>query len=242
MTRTTQHHGPRPKHFLLALFGLTLVPLVFAQSNDKPDPDPDRFADAIKRFESWDAKNAWPSDAVLFAGSSSIRMWKTREAFPDLPVINRGFGGAHISDVQHFAERVVLPYRPAVIVFYAGDNDIAAGKPPEQVAGDFRAFTSWLHQELPKTRMIFIAIKPSVNRWKHWPEMKQANGLIRAFIATDDLLSYADIAAPVLKDDGQSPAEELFLKDGLHLSDKGYEIWKKVIRPLIDAACEAIKK
>jgi len=82
----------------------------------------------IQAFEQWDSKNSYPDDAVLFVGSSSIVMWKTRDYFPGLKVINRGFGGSQIAEVSYFADRIVFPYKPKAIVFYAGDNDIAKGK------------------------------------------------------------------------------------------------------------------
>src|SRR3990170_8119764 len=89
-----------------------------------PDPDPLRFEPDVLAFEAWDRQNSPPRDAVLLVGSSSIRMWPTAESFPELSVINRGFGGSHASDVNHFAERIVLKYEPRTIVFYAGDNDV----------------------------------------------------------------------------------------------------------------------
>ena len=98
------------------------------------DPEPNRFEADIRAFEAWDRQNSYPREAVLFVGSSSIRMWPTADSFPDLPVINRGFGGSHISDVNHFAERIVVKYKPRLIVFYAGDNDIESGRSPQQVA------------------------------------------------------------------------------------------------------------
>ena len=77
---------------------------------------------------------------MVFVGSSSIRMWETLEAdFPGLPVLNRGFGGSELSDVVRFADRIVVPYKPRVVVVYAGDNDLAAGKTPAQVFADFRS-------------------------------------------------------------------------------------------------------
>ena len=98
------------------------------------------FESEIAAFEKWDRQNAVPRDAILFVGSSSIRLWQTADSFPDLPVINRGFGGSTIADVNHFADRIVFKYKPRVIVFYAGDNDIAGGKSPQQVFADFKQF------------------------------------------------------------------------------------------------------
>jgi lysophospholipase L1-like esterase len=149
--------------------------------------------------------------------------------------MNRGFGGSHISDVNHFAGRIVLPYKPKVIVFYAGDNDIAAKKSPQRVLDDYRLFVSLVHAELPKTRVIFIPIKPSPSRWSLWPQMKEANAMIRDFMKKDDRLFFADTATPMLGRDGK-PRAELFVEDGLHLNAEGYKLWTDVLTPLIDKA------
>lgn len=199
------------------------------------DPDPHRFDEEIERFLEWDQQNSLPPNPVLFVGSSSIRLWKTAEDFPQLPVINRGFGGAHISDVLFFMEKIVLPYRPAVIVFYAGDNDIADDKSAETVLADFRQFVERVHQPLPETRIIFLPIKPSLARWNFWPEMKKANALIEAYCANDRRLFYADTATPMLAGDGK-PGRELFLEDGLHLNAAGYRLWSQVLKPVLERA------
>src|SRR5262245_25461510 len=98
-----------------------------------PDPDPERFAHDIRDFAAWDRQNVYPHDSILFIGSSSIDKWQTAEAFPGLPIMNRGFGGSQISDVNHFFDDVVTKYRPKIIVFYSGDNDTQAGKSPQQI-------------------------------------------------------------------------------------------------------------
>jgi hypothetical protein len=168
-------------------------------AGDQPaDPDPNRFAEEIKAFQEWDSKNAVPAEPVLFVGSSTIRMWRTHDSFPDLPVINRGFGGSHIADVIHFADRIVLPYKPRVIVFYAGDNDIAAGKSAQRVFEDYRKLVGVVQAKLPATRMIFLAIKPSESRWSFWPESMKANELIRSFCRKDSRLSFVPTASPIM--------------------------------------------
>ncbi len=160
-------------------------------------------------------------------------MWKTRESFSDLPLLNRGFGGAHISDVNYFAKRIVLPYKPRLIIFYAGDNDIADSKTPQRVLDDYKTFVSLVHKELPKTNIVFLPIKPSIARWKFWPAMKEANGLIEEYSKENPLLHYVDTAAPMLEKDGQV-RRDIYLDDGLHMNDKGYEVWTKVLRPVMD--------
>ncbi len=160
-----------------------------AAAKDKPNPDPARFTADIAAFEAWDRQNSAPKDAVLFVGSSSIRMWQTAECFPGIPVINRGFGGSHASDVNHFAKRIVLKYAPRAIVFYAGDNDLADGKSPEQVAGDFARFVEIVESKLPDTRIIYLPVKPSLARWQLWPEMQATNALVKKLIDANDHLS-----------------------------------------------------
>ena len=207
-------------------------------AQDKPAENPaEKWEEDIRQFEQWDSKNTFPSDAVLFVGSSSIRLWPTRECFEEFAVLNRGFGGSQISDVNYFAGRIVLPYGPRVIVFYAGDNDVAAGKSARQVFDGYKAFTRLVHEKLPVTRIIYIGIKPSRSRWSLWPVMKEANAMIRDFSDKDGRLFYFDSAAPLLGSDGM-PDDALFLKDQLHLNEKGYEAWTKLIRPVIKKAFE----
>jgi len=201
-----------------------------------PQPDPTRWESAIRAFEDWDSRNSPPKEAVLFVGSSSIVGWKTRECFPDLAVINRGFGGSHIADVNHYVPRIVQPYRPRVIVLYAGDNDIADGKSPQRVLEDYREFVRRVREQSADTPVIFVAIKPSRARWNLWPQMQEANRLVEAFTRTDARQFYADIATPMLGADGK-PRDELLIADGLHLTEKGYRLWTDVVAPLLTKAC-----
>jgi lysophospholipase L1-like esterase len=207
-----------------------------------PAEDPAaKWEETIRQFEDWDRKNSYPSDAVLFVGSSSIKLWPTRESFDGLAVINRGFGGSQISEVNYFAERIVLRYAPKVIVFYAGDNDVAAGKNSKQVFDDYREFVKIVHQELPGTRIIFIAIKPSGKRWSLWPVMAQANKMIEELSGTDERLMYFDSATPLMADDGR-PDAKFFLKDNLHLNADGYRIWTRLLRPIVEEAVKPSTK
>ena len=189
----------------------------------------------IRTFELWDSKNSYPEDAVLFVGSSSIVMWETRNCFPELKVINRGFGGSQIAEVSYFAERIVYPYKPRAIVFYAGDNDIAGGKSAQQVFEDYKKFVKATFKKIPDTPIIFVGIKPSQSRWKLWGEMKEANMMIKEFSAGEEKLFYFDSATPLLGDDGR-PKPQLFKADQLHLNKEGYKLWTEQIRPIIKQA------
>jgi len=205
-----------------------LVRPVHAQ--DKPDFS--RWEKAIAAFEQQDKDKPPPKNAILFVGSSSIRLWNLAKSFPDLDAINRGFGGSHLADSVHFAPRIILKYQPRLIVVYAGDNDIAAGKTPEKVAADFQALVQVVQKDLPKTRIAYIAIKPSLLRWNLRNKMGQTNDLIEAQCKKDERLQYVDVVKPMLGADGK-PRPELFAQDGLHLNDKGYELWASILKPYL---------
>jgi lysophospholipase L1-like esterase len=193
---------------------------------------PARWKEDIARFEKMDRENPPPRGTVLFVGSSSIRMWDTDKYFPDMVTINRGFGGSHIIDSVYYADKIVIPYAPRVIVFYAGDNDIADGKSPEMLRANCKAFVIKVRQSLPETKIIYISIKPSIARWKLWPKMKAANVLIRDYCAGGRELVFVDVELAMLGADGK-PRLELFMADGLHLSGKGYELWTSLLSPYI---------
>ena len=197
-----------------------------------PNPNPQRFAAEIRAFGTWDTKNSSPPDAILFTGSSTIRLWPTSQSFPELTVINRGFGGAHISDVVHYLDQVVFKYRPRTIVFYAGDNDIADGKSPEQVVDDFKTFVRQVREKLPETRVIFLGIKPSVARWRLWPEMQRANAMVREMADADAKLDFVDTAPALLGEDGQ-PRASFLVADGLHMNEEGYQAWTRAVAPAL---------
>jgi lysophospholipase L1-like esterase len=210
---------------LFPLVALSLVPP--ARGDDKPDFA--RWEKAITAFEQQDKEKPPPKHAILFVGSSSIRMWNVAKSFPDLDVINRGFGGSHLADSVHFAPRIILKHQPRVVVVYAGDNDIAAGKTPEKVAADFRDLVRVVQETFPKTRIVYISIKPSILRWKLFDKICQTNALIQAECQKDERLQYVDVVKPMLDEAGK-PRPELFVEDGLHLNNKGYELWTSLVK------------
>jgi hypothetical protein len=169
---------------------------------------------------------------VVFAGSSTVRLWDLTRSFPEWKVTNSGFGGSEIRDVTHFTDRLILKHEPRAIVFYAGDNDMKSGRTPEQVLSDFRAFVAAVHRALPKTEVYFVAIKPSPARWELFDVQSRANSLVKEFCAKDDRLGYVDIVPPMLGKDGR-PREELFVKDRLHLSPAGYEILTEAVKSAV---------
>ena len=195
--------------------------------------DLDRFESEIVAFEASDRAAPPAPGGIVFVGSSSIRRWTTLAAdFPGLPVVNRGFGGSTLYEVNHYARRIVLPYRPRMVVLYEGDNEIAAGRSPEQVAGDYRTFVSLVHSELPGARIVFVSVKPSPSRWSLQNTMRETNRLVRAITATDPRQTFVDVFTPMLGTDGR-PRPELFVADSLHMTPQGYAIWRRQLAPVV---------
>jgi len=193
---------------------------------------PERWKDAIQKFKDSDANNPPPLNAVLFVGSSSIVGWDTEKWFSEMKTINRGFGGSYIVDSVYYADSIILPYKPKTIVFYAGDNDIADNKTPQMLLADFKVLVSVIRSSLPETRIIVISTKPSIDRWKFWPKMQEANNLIRKYCKSQNEIFFVDVSKVMLDETG-NPRKELFKADGLHINEKGYELWTSLVKPLI---------
>jgi lysophospholipase L1-like esterase len=190
---------------------------------------------AIRDFEEQDKGHPPKPGCIVFAGSSSFRFWDTLVSdMKPLDVINRGFGGSEFSDLDLYANRIVVAYRPSAVVVYEGDNDLAAGssKTPEMVAGDFRKFVQTVHAALPDTWIYILAIKPSKLRWNEWPAMKAANKLMQDYAATQERVQYIDIATPMFDANGNLP-RDLFKFDGLHPTPKLYAMWTAIIKPIL---------
>jgi lysophospholipase L1-like esterase len=214
----------------LALFVIALIAAAVRAATTQPAH---AFERDIEAFEAADRKQMPPADATLFIGSSTIRLWTTLATdFPEFPTINRGFGGSQIADSTFYADRIVFPYHPKRIVFYAGDNDLAARKSPQQVADEFAAFVQKVRSQLPTTPIYFISIKPSLLRWKIVDKIREANRLIAQNIAADPSLHYVDVFTPMLGPDGK-PRKELFRWDGLHMVRAGYELWISILKPVL---------
>jgi lysophospholipase L1-like esterase len=190
---------------------------------------------AIRDFEDQDKVHPPKPGCIVFAGSSSFRFWDTLVSeMKPLDVVNRGFGGSEFSDLDQYANRIVIAYHPRAVVVYEGDNDLAQGssKTPEMVASDFRKFVQTVHAALPDTWIYILAIKPSKLRWNQWPRMKAANKLMQDYAATQERVQYVDIATSMFDANGNLPGD-LFKSDGLHPTPKLYAMWTSIIKPIL---------
>lgn len=216
-----------------ALVASLATSIAHAQAPTPPSPDPARFEADIAAFEAADRVTPPPARPVLFVGSSSIRYWDVAAAFPALPTLRRGYGGSHVSDTLHFADRIVFAYRPSLVVFYAGDADVAAGKDAATIARDTLALVALIHRRQPGTPVVVVGTKPSPLHWPHMATIRDANRRIREGLAADALATYADAETALLGADGQ-PRADFFADNRLNLNARGYEAWTAALRPVIE--------
>jgi len=196
----------------------------------------DRYKTDIEAFRRWDSKSTTPKNAILFVGSSSIVLWQTSDAFVSYPIINRGFGGSTLLELDHFYNDVISKYAPAVIVIYC-DNDVYMGQGPTTALERFEALSSRIEQDLPKTRVMFLSIKPTPTDDLYGKDVRHnavvTNKLIKDFIATQKNARFVDVATPMFRDGKLRSG--LFLPDGMHLNAEGYRLWNSVVaKPLAD--------
>lgn len=187
----------------------------------------------MAQFAAIDAVTPSPTRPIVFTGSSSIRMWPLNADFPDRPVLNRGFGGSQIRDATWYADRLAVRYRPRQIVIYAGDNDINAGRSPQQVVADFRTFVSRIRRDLPEVPIAWISIKPSLARAAQLDAQREANTLVETAAADMRGVEFIDVFSPMLDARGQ-PRPELFSDDGLHMNGRGYALWREIVFPYLE--------
>jgi len=214
--KSNAHEVPAPTAMLegvllrwfvgFACMALATLPLTAVRAQ----VDPTRFESDIVAFEQADLASPPPTDPVLFVGSSSVRMWSNlAAAFPDYPVINRGFGGSYMSDVLYYFDRVVAVYKPALVVVYEGDNDLAGGMSVDDVYADYMEFLALVAEKLPGAEVAFIATKPSPSRAAYLEVTRELNTRLQALADKAYHLWYIDVFTPMLGADGQ-PRPELF--------------------------------
>jgi lysophospholipase L1-like esterase len=208
----------------LSLFGVGF--LIAADSSPS-----ERWERTIHAFETADKESPPPPGAVLFIGSSSVRLWKSLpKDLPQYNVINRGFGGSRIADSTYFADRIVFPYKPSAIILHSGSNDLAAGKSPQQVFADFKAFVEKVRSALPETPIAFMSINPTPARWAQADKQKETNRLIKDYIASNPGrgLTFIDQWDVLLGPDGL-PRPDLHIRDRLHPNAAGYKIRTELV-------------
>lgn len=208
-------------------FFLVSAPLlVFAQ-------DPLRWEETIQKYEQKDKENPSPEGSNLFVGSSSIAIWQDiDEYFPNSYVLNRGFGGSHFSDLLHYADRIIYPYKPAKVFIYEGDNDIAAGEKVKDIFSEAKQLREKIAEHLPGVPVAFISPKPAVARWEYKDQYRKLNKKLKKYAQKAANTEFIDVWCPALDDNGYV-FTHIFLDDNLHMNAEGYKIWQMAIAPYL---------
>jgi lysophospholipase L1-like esterase len=193
------------------------------------------FADEIREFKKQDSLNPPPARAILFVGSSSFRKWTdVSNYFPGFAIINRGFGGSTIPDVNYYLNEIIVPYHPKQVVIYCGDNDLASSDAimADSVLERFKVLFNGIRARLPGENIVFVSIKPSPSRARLREKMEKANLLIQTYMSLYPNTGFVDVYHKMLNPDGTIMAD-LFLEDQLHMNARGYSIWQKAILPYL---------
>ena len=194
------------------------------------------FANEIRAFKHQDSLSFPKPDGILFIGSSSIRKWTDLEQrFSGEPIIRRGVGGCELWQiVDYYTPYILFPYHPRKIFIYAGENDIAAGKPAKFIADEFTKLYLMIRGKLPMAEIYFMSIKPSPSRVRYYPEVYKANALVKAYLSNKPKSHYIDLVDAIYKPGTTAPDSSLFQVDYLHLNSKGYDKWQKVLQPYVN--------
>lgn len=204
-------------------------PLLFAQT-----PCPAFWTD-IENFKKSDGLQPPPKGAILFVGSSSFTKWtNVQDYFPGYTIINRGFGGSHLTDVIRYAYDVILPYAPKQVVVYCGENDLADDSTltAAEAALRFKTLFGIIRQNLPDASIDFVSIKPSLSRKKFFPKFREANRQIEAFLKRQKNAQFINVYNAMLGNDGE-PRKDIFVEDNLHMNKTGYAIWQRILLPYL---------
>jgi uncharacterized protein (DUF1684 family)/lysophospholipase L1-like esterase len=200
------------------------------------------YADDVAAFLKVDKANPPKKGGILFIGSSIFREWThVGEQMAPLPVMNRAFGGARTWEVLHYADDIVLPYEPKIIVYYCGSNDINTGAKPEEILERYRQFSNKVTERLPETTVYYVSSFRSPQKKEHWDVVDATNRLIRDYSAKTKNRAFID-ANPLVFDKKGEPREELYREDGLHYKESFYPELAALIKPILEKAWLAERK
>lgn len=216
---------------LVSILAFSIALLAAANSHGQVQPH--HFEANVLAYEASDKTNPPPHNAILLVGDSQFFRWKTvHEDLPGYTIINRGIDSFQMSDLLYFADRLVLPYQPRMIVLHVGGNDVHNGRGATNILADFQAFVAGVRKQMPQVPIAFTSLTPGPGRWSEVPQRKEANRIIKDYIATQPGLLFIDLWDAMLTPDGQ-PREDLWTADRIHPNHEGYLIRVKIMRPLI---------
>jgi hypothetical protein len=222
---------------LRALITLLTLPAILwspaAHSAAQSGALQERFEKVVQEYAAADRTQPPPRGAILFAGDSQFYRWSTiHEDLPGYTLINRGIDSFQTDDLIRYADQLIAPYRPRLIVLHVGGNDIHSGKSPAQVLAAFKALVAAIHAKLPGVGILWSSITPGPGRWDEAPQRREANRVMKEYIATQPELGFIDLWDAMLTPDGK-PREDVWVADRVHPNHAGYLIRVQIMRPLL---------
>lgn len=195
------------------------------------DPDPTRFAKEIEKIKNIAFDNT--QDRIVFTGSSSIRFWpKLQEYYPNHQVINSGFGGSQMSDLLYYLEETVLRFSPSQVFIYEGDNDVYAKQSTATIMANTKKVVEGIQAKYPECQIVLISAKPSIARWSLKSAYHSINAAFKTYASNNQNIRYVNIWEIMLDEQGEV-LKDIFIQDGLHMNKKGYDLWDKIIAPVV---------
>ncbi|MGW9686912.1 GDSL-type esterase/lipase family protein [Flagellimonas sp. 2504JD1-5] len=192
------------------------------------------FKDEVKQIQEytnsiWDATKP----TVVFTGSSSVRLWKDlQDRFPDKQILNTGFGGSQSSDLEHYLNELILDYNPKQVFIYEGDNDISSKKRPRAIQGTIHDIIKELLRKRPQMEIVLISAKPSISRWHLKRRYKRLNKKLDKLASEIKNVRFADVWSVMTHK--RKLKTHLFISDGLHMNQQGYELWYNVLKDYVN--------
>lgn len=224
-----------------AIANLATIDKVYAQNLERFQNEVDAIEERYAQYGKKSGHtytNTTSSDQtlVVFTGSSSVRLWASlSEDFPELTILNTGFGGSTYAELFHYRHELIGQYTPDMVIIYEGDNDVTGSDTVEEIFDKAQELYSYLAQELPETKVFILAAKPSPLRWNLKPLYDALNTHFADFALENDQFTYINIWNPMLGENGK-PLPSIFLPDSLHMNKAGYLIWKQTIAPFLQVS------
>lgn len=176
-------------------------------------------------------------DNYLFLGDSITDFYDLDKYYKDLPVVNSGISGNTTDDILKDMKKRAYQYNPSKVFLLIGTNDLTHDKSNEEIVEGVEKIIEGIKENRPKAEIYLESIYPvnhdirrnnAGNRKNS--DIKEINEKLEEYCEDNDI-TYIDMY-DLLKDDDDNLKEE-YTKDGLHLSDKGYEVVTKEIKQII---------
>ena len=187
---------------------------------------------------------------VVFMGDSITEAWMNHGTgaseqnpgfFPGKPYIDRGISGQTTPQMLLRFRQDVLNLKPAVVVIFAGTNDVAGNTGPitaEQTDGNITSMAELAHAN--GIKVVLCSVLPAYEfKWRPGREPAQKiiaiNNWIKSYAAANKY-PYVDFHTAMADERGGLP--EKLSHDGVHPTAAGYAI----MNPLVEAGImEALK-